>query len=281
MAASTSPTSTLSDADLNPRLELAKAVAREAGQLTLRYFRQEELEIDLKGDSTPVTAADRAAEELIRERVSAVFPDDRILGEEFPEKPGTSGFCWVLDPIDGTKSFIRGTPQWGNLVGVTAKDAGDESVIGAVYIPVLDELYYAAAGQGAYEVRCGGQPRRIAVSTTSRLSEALFTTTSVNHFENYGRLAAFEELRKASGMDRTWGDCYGYMLVATGRADIMIDPKMSIWDCSAPQAIVVEAGGTFTDWQGHPTMRSGEGVATNKALLESVISILGQHPRRR
>lgn len=258
------------------RLDWAVHIAREAGELTLEYFRTDRLETEIKEDLSPVTVADRNAEQLLRKRILEKFPDDGVLGEEFPETPGTSGYRWILDPIDGTKSFVRGTPQYGTMIGI---ELNGESVVGVVGIPVLDEYYYGGIGLGSFEIRHGGLPQRLKVSQCKSLKDGMFLTTSVKHFENWGRFEAYEKLRKAAGLDRTWGDCYGYMLVASGRAEVMVDPKMSVWDCAALPPILLEAGGTFTDWNGKPTIHSGDGIATNGHVLEEVLAITKQHPR--
>jgi histidinol phosphatase-like enzyme (inositol monophosphatase family) len=248
------------------------AAAREAGQLTLGYFSRSDLAVELKADDSPVTIADRGAEELLRARISAKFPDDAILGEEFPERPGTSGFRWILDPIDGTKSFIHGVPLYGTLVAVEFQRRG---VVGVIAMPALDECVYAAVGQGAWHVRGGGPPVAARVSQSSRLIESLFCTSDDTHWRGCGRQEVLERLQAAARLSRTWGDCYGYLLVATGRAELMVDPVMSVWDAAALQPILEEAGGTFTNWRGEPTIHSGEGIATNGKILSEVLSLVG------
>jgi len=258
-------------ADLSARLTLALSAAREAGELTLRYYRQSGLAVEKKADLSPVTVADRQAELLLRERIAAAFPQDAILGEEFPEKPGESGFRWILDPIDGTKSFVHGVPLYGTLVGVEFEK---RSVVGVIGLPAMNELVYAAVGQGAWLVRGDGAPERAQVSKTAKLSEGMFCTTSVSTFEKRGRREAYERLRAASGLSRGWGDCYGYALVATGRCEAMVDPMMNVWDTAALQPILEEAGGTFTDWQGNPTIYAPEAVATNGLVQAEVLALL-------
>jgi histidinol phosphatase-like enzyme (inositol monophosphatase family) len=258
--------------ELTGRLDLALAAAREAGQLTLGYFTRSDLAVELKADDSPVTIADRRAEELLRARISAKFPDDAILGEEFPERPGTSGFRWILDPIDGTKSFIHGVPLYGTLVAVEFQR---RSVVGVIGMPALDESVYAAVGHGAWYVHGGGAPVRARVSQSSRLAESLFCTSDDTHWRGCGRQAVLERLQGAARLSRTWGDCYGYLLVATGRAELMVDPAMSVWDAAALQPVLEEAGGTFTNWRGEPTIHSGEGIATNGKILSEVLSLVG------
>jgi histidinol-phosphatase len=264
-----------SPADLQPRLALAVEAAREAGRITLEYFRRDDLEVELKCDDTPVTAADRRAEEHLRQRIAATFPADGIFGEELSERPGTSGFRWILDPIDGTKSFIHGVPLYSTLVGMECEG---QSVLGVIRIPALDECVYAARGLGAWYLHAEQPPRRAHVSTRPKLSKALFVTSEVINFDKTGRRGAYDRLQAAARLTRTWGDGYGYLMVATGRAEVMVDPIMALWDAAALPPVLEEAGGTFTDWRGNRTMHAGDGIATNGLLLEEVLELIGQGP---
>jgi len=264
------------DHDRSARLELALSAAREAGTLTLRYFQEDNYAVELKRDHSPVTIADRQAEQLLRERISAAFPADGIVGEEFPERPGESGYRWILDPIDGTKSFISGVPLYGALIGVEFEG---RSVAGVIHIPALGETLYAAKGQGAWFVRADRPAVPARVSRTARLADCLFCTSEIRSFAKSGRREAFDRFDSTCRLARTWGDCYGYLLVATGRADVMVDPLMNVWDCAALQPVLEEAGGTFTDWQGEPTIYGGEAIATNGLLLEEALAITRRFPR--
>jgi len=259
-----------SEADIADRLGLAREAAREAGEITLRHFRRDDLEIERKRDDSPVTVADRRAEEHLRRRIAEAFPDDAILGEELPDREGTSGFRWILDPIDGTKSFIHGVPLYGTLVGVEHQG---ESVVGVNRIPALDECVYAGRGQGAWYVSGDQAPVPARVSPCPRLAEGLFLTSEVVSFDHCGRRAVYDRLQAVARLTRTWGDCYGYLMLATGRAELMVDPVMEVWDAAALLPILEEAGGTFTDWQGRPTIHSREGVATNGRILDEVLAI--------
>ncbi len=258
------------EADIADRLALAREAAREAGEITLRHFRRDDLKIERKRDDSPVTVADRGAEEHLRRRIADAFPDDAILGEEFPEREGTSGFRWILDPIDGTKSFIHGVPLYGTLVGVEHQGA---SVLGVNRIPALDECVYAGKGQGAWYVSGDRPPVPARVSQCPRLAEGLFLTSEVVNFDHRGRREVYDRLQAIARLTRTWGDCYGYLMLATGRADLMVDPIMEVWDAAALLPILEEAGGTFTDWQGRPTIHSREGIATNGHILDEVLAI--------
>lgn len=255
---------------LDQRFALAIEAAREAGQITLQYFRRDDLAVDRKSDDSPVTIADRSAEQYLRERILARFPNDGVLGEEFGETAGTSGFQWILDPIDGTKSFIHGVPLYGVLIGVVFDG---ESQIGAIQIPALDECVYAAKGLGAW-YRSGDRPPKPArVSQTAELSNGLFLTSEVRSFDQIGRRDAYDKLQNEARLTRTWGDCYAYLMVATGRAEVAVDPLMNVWDAAALLPILEEAGGTFTDWQGNRRIDAGNGIATNGRVLQEVLAI--------
>jgi histidinol phosphatase-like enzyme (inositol monophosphatase family) len=260
----------MNQTELSARLELALNAARSAGAIAGRYFTEQSLHVETKHDGTPVTVADRETESELRRQIEGAFPDDEILGEEFPSRPGRSGFRWIVDPIDGTKSFIHGVPLFGTMVGV---EQDGECVIGVIELPALHERVYAARGQGAWWVRGGDEPRPARVSAVTSLSESLFCCGSVTTFVKENRAAAFEALRAACRLSRGWGDCYGYVLVATGRAELMVDPALSIWDMAALPAILSEAGGTFTNWQGDATIRGRDGIATNGHLLRQVLDI--------
>jgi len=257
--------------ELEPRLALAVEAARQAGRLTLDYFRRDDLDVELKCDDTPVTGADRRAEELLRRRIADAFPHDGLFGEELPDQPGTNGFRWILDPIDGTKSFIHGVPLYSTLIGLEHEG---QSVLGVIRLPALDECVYAARGVGAWHVLGDAPPRHACVSAHRSLGQSLFVTSDVLSFDKTGRKAAFDRLQAAARLTRTWGDGYGYLMVATGRADLMVDPIMALWDAAAIPPILEEAGGAFTDWRGKPTHLAGEGIGTNGVLLEDLLKMV-------
>ena len=235
------------DANTTKRLEVAIAATRQAGQKTLQWFRNDDLAVTKKKDHSPVTAADLAAEEILQKELLTSFPDDSFLGEETGSTRGVSGFEWVVDPIDGTKSFIQGVPLFATLVGCRKDGKG---VLGVIYIPALDELAYAAVGSGAwYEQRgCERVPAR--VSTQTSLRESLLCSSDFRDFRR--RPTALDaktagkkvrdDLEDACRIVRTWGDGYGYLLVATGRAEAMADPMLNSWDAAAVAVVVSEAG---------------------------------------
>ena len=207
--------------EIQRRLELAKQLARSAGQLTLKYFQTDRFEVIRKSDGSPVTIADQETETYLRSEILHAFPQDEIVGEEFGVSPGSSGFCWALDPIDGTKSFISGVPLYGTMVAVLDErdPAQRTAIIGAIHIPGLDEGIFAATGQGAWHYRGDGAPARAMVSQTRELSDSVFVTSSIEGFQKRGATRPFLSLASQVRFARTWGDVYGYLLVATGRAD--------------------------------------------------------------
>jgi histidinol-phosphatase len=258
------------------RLAVAIAAARRAAADTLGWFGAAGLVVDTKADASPVTQADRAAEAILREDLLGAFPNDAFLGEETGATPGTSGYEWVVDPIDGTKSFVRGVPLYATLVGCRL---GGRGVVGVIAIPALDETVYAARGGGAWHTRGTGPAVAARVSTRTALREALLCSSDFTSFGRWsgGReagTAARARLEAACGLVRTWGDGYGYLLVATGRADVMIDPLLNAWDAAAVDVVVTEAGGRFSDWQGSASIESGDGVATNGILHVDVLRLL-------
>ena len=260
--------------ELAPRLEVALAAVAEASASTLELFCDPSLAVDLKADQSPVTEADRAAEAILRERLLAAFPHDSFLGEESGSAAGTSGFEWIVDPIDGTKSFIRGVPLYATLVGCRLEGRG---VLGVITIPALRETVYATLGGGAWHLRpghaAGQQPVPARVSSRG-LSDALWCTSATTAFAERARDHARERLNAACRLARTWGDGYGYLLVATGRAEIMVDPIINAWDAAAVEPVIREAGGRFSDWEGRERIDSGDGLATNRQLHDDVLGLL-------
>lgn len=252
------------------RLELAREAGIAAGRIALEYFRRDDLEVERKADESPVTVADRAAERYLREQIAEKFPTDGILGEEYDEQQGESGFRWIVDPIDGTKTFIRGVPFWGTMVAV---EYDGRAIAGVVSFPALDEHIWAASGQKCWYQHGDQPPVEARVSTVAALDESVFCVTDASSFERTSRGAAYTALEKAAWMTRSWGDCYGYLLVATGRAEVMIDAVMNVWDAAALQPIIEAAGGTFTDWNGNHTIHGGEAVATNGHVHEKVLDV--------
>ena len=267
-------------AEIGRRLTLANRIAVEAGKLTLKHFRNEDLKVIRKGDGSPLTIADQEAETFLREEISKAFPDDGIVGEEFGVTEGTSEFNWVLDPIDGTKSFICGVPLYGTMVAVEqSSDSGvRQSVIGSVYLPGLDEGIFASTGQGAWYFK-GDQPAtRARVSATEKVEDAVLATSEVETFDEREPSAAdaYGRLADSVYFVRTWGDVYGYLLVATGQVDVMIDPILNVWDAAAVQPIIQEAGGRFSDWSGEPRIDSGDSIGSNGLFHDEILKLVRQ-----
>jgi histidinol-phosphatase len=251
---------------LREYLDFAIETAYLAGKLTLSYF-QTGLVADSKRDGSPVTLADRSAEEMIRSRIEKAYPSHAIVGEEFgvQETAGAS-HRWLIDPIDGTKSFVAGVPLYSVLLGLEIEGRVE---VGVIYLPALNELVAAATGHG-----CWWNGRRARVSQVSRIDQAVTAFTEIRNFGKYGRWDAFQRMMQRSRLCMGWNDAYGYVLAATGRIDVMLDPVMAVWDCGPMPAIFREAGGYFGDWQGNETIYHPEGLATNPALLPEVLNIL-------
>ena len=245
----------------------ASELARLTGDIALGYYRSN-LAVETKSDGSPVTVADRAAETAAREWVHRLFPNDGLLGEEFGEERPGAARRWIIDPIDGTKAFIRGTPLWGSLVALCE---GDRVLAGAAYFPAVGEILAAAPGAG-----CWWNESRCSVSAVSDLGGATVLTTDPTFRERPQYRGGWERIAAAARVSRTWGDCFGYLLVATGRAEAMFDPVMNPWDAAALQPIIEEAGGHFTDWTGAATAFGGSVVATNRALAGVVRQMLAQ-----
>jgi histidinol-phosphatase len=268
------------DPAASSRLEAALAATRLAAAETLRWFGDPALAVERKADASPVTAADRAAEAILRRELLAAFPADAFLGEETGATEGSSGYEWIVDPIDGTKSFVRGVPLYATLVG--CRHAG-RGILGVIAIPALDELAYAAVGGGAWHARGAAAAVPATVSQRSTLAEGLVCSSDFVDFARWsggddeGR-GARRGIDDAAALVRTWGDGYGYLLVATGRAEVMIDPRLNPWDAAAVEVVVSEAGGRFSDWRGRDSIDSGDGVATNGLVHEEVLRLLTAGP---
>ena len=247
------------------RYELAVEAARTAGDLAKTIY-DTAVEVEWKADNSPVTVADKRAEESIRAAVKRHFPGDGFLGEEYGVEPSATGFRWVIDPIDGTRSFIRHIPIWATLVGLEYRG---EQIGGVVYIPVFNQLYRALRGDGAYR-----DDRRVRVSDVSSLSESLLCYSSIGWFRRAGREATFLELASKTQRQRGYGDFYGFVLVAEGAVELMVEHGVNPWDVAATKAIVEEAGGTFTDWDGTPTIDRPDVLASNGKLHREVLDIL-------
>lgn len=235
---------------MSPRLAFAVDAAYKAGRFTLAHF-QTGVEIERKADETPVTVADRGAERMLREAIERRFQGDPVLGEEEGGDPAVAD-RWVLDPIDGTKSFVAGVPLYATLVSYE-RDFVPQ--LGVAYFPALDEMVYAEIGGGAF-----WNGRRARVSSRSSVHHGIVCCCGHRSMTEAGRAEGFSKLVARAMATRTWGDAYGHVLVATGRAEAMIDPVVSRWDLSAVKVIVEEAGGTFSDFQGREALTGAKGL---------------------
>ncbi len=257
------------DVNLKALLEVALEAAHVGGRRTLAHFNAN-VDVEHKPDNTPVTVADRDAETVIRSIIHQYFPTHDILGEEHGRSGGDPDYTWIVDPIDGTKSFIHGVPLYGTVVGCLVKN---QPLVGAVSLPPLGELYGAAAGLGA---TLNGRACR--VSSVDRLEDATLLAGSI--VRAIKRSDAFENLEHHVKLTRGWGDVFGYMLVASGRAEIMLDPTISLWDIAGVAPIIREAGGSFTNWAGQDTVNGPDACATNAHLKQTVLNVLAHEKRK-
>lgn len=250
-------------------LALALELADLADSITLGRYRAEDLHVETKPDLTPVTEADRAVEQAIRGRLAEVRPADAVIGEEYGADPhAAGGRRWIVDPIDGTKSYVRGMPTWSTLIALAV---ADEITVGVVSAPALPRRWWAQRGAGAF---ADGKP--MLVSSVSALGDALLTWSGIEDWDGIGRLDAIVELGRSCWRSRGIGDAWQYMLVAEGVAEIALDPSVSVWDLAALQVIVEEAGGRFTDLGGVARPDGGDGIATNGLVHDAALAIVGR-----
>lgn len=246
-------------------LEVAMAAAWAGGRRTLAYFNAG-VAVEWKPDGSPVTPADRECEAEIRKLIATAFPGHAIVGEEEGEQAGAEPYRWIVDPLDGTRTFVRGVPFFGVLVGVEVRGAPE---VGVVYLPALDEMVAAAKGRG-----CTWNGRACRVSAVGGLDRALLVVTDERAARQ--RSGAWQRLEDRAAMTRTWGDCYGYVLVATGRAEAALDPAMHLWDCAPLLPILEEAGGRFTDWEGRRTIGGRDAVGSNGLVHDALVAELSR-----
>ncbi|MQA96170.1 MAG: histidinol-phosphatase [Streptosporangiales bacterium] len=252
-------------------LRLAHVLADAADDVTTRRFRALDLRVDTKPDLTPVTDADRMAEDVIRGILKRARPRDGVLGEE-GGKTGVGPRCWVVDPIDGTKNYVRGVPVWATLLALME---GDEVVVGVVSAPALSRRWWAAKGGGTWTGRSLAKASRCHVSGIQSLEDASLSYSDLEEWEKTGRLGAFLDLTRSVWRSRAYGDFWSHVLVAEGSADIAAEPELSLWDLAALTILVTEAGGRYTDLNGLPII-DGEGlVCTNGKLHDEVVRRLG------
>lgn len=259
--------------NLRAYLDFATDLAFDAGRLTLGYFGRATLEglpealgTEYKDDDSPVTRADREAEALIRRRLEQRYPDHAVVGEEYGETGVGSTHRWFVDPIDGTKAFVRGVPLYGVLLGLEVEGRVE---VGVAYFPALGEMCAAATGLG-----CTLNGRAVRVSQVEALARSTVAHTDVAAFSRYGRGEAWDRVGRATYDRRGWSDAYGHMLVATGRLEVMLDPVMNAWDCGPFPVLLREAGGFFGDWSGTETIHGGEALSTTRQLLPELLALI-------
>ena len=259
---------------LESDLELALELAAIADGITMTRYLAQDLVITTKPDNTPVTDADKATEEALRKHLAQERPADGLIGEEFGNQNIEAARYWVIDPIDGTKNFMRGVPTWATLIGlVERQDDGSEKVIvGVTSAPALFRRWYASAGNGAFTTLNNGTPRKISVSKVSKIADA---SIAYSDFRGWGdRLPKFQKLIADCTRSRGYGDFWSHMLVAEGAVDIAAEPSLALWDMAALDVIVREAGGTFSNLIGEAGPFGGSGISSNTLLHSTVMAVL-------
>jgi len=260
-------------------LALALALADVADEMTMAQFRTGELAVETKPDLSPVTEADRAVERTLRERLAAARSGDSVVGEEYGESGPPGGRRWIVDPIDGTQNYVRGIPVWATLIALHVEGAG---AVGVVSAPALARRWWALRGDGAFmQDGPSRTTRRLEVSRIAQLADAQLCISGLDGWpESDSGVPAVVELGRRCWRTRGFGDFWGYMLVAEGVAEICCEPEVSLWDLAAPQAIVEEAGGSFTDLTGDRTAGGGDALATNGLLHDAALAVVGRQPVR-
>jgi histidinol-phosphatase len=250
---------------------LALQLADEADALTMERFGALDLHVDTKPDLTPVTDADRSVETAVRDALSRQRPDDPVLGEEFGGATAFAGRQWVIDPIDGTKNFVRGVPVWATLIALLIDGI---PVVGVVSAPALQRRWWAGAGEGTFASFAGGPARRVTVSSVADLESASLSFSSLSGWAKLGLRERLIELTDTVWRVRAYGDFLSYCLVAEGAVDVAAEPEVNLWDLAALDILVREAGGSFTDLDGKSGPHGGSAVATNGLLHQAVLSRL-------
>ncbi len=253
-------------------LDIALEMANTVDVLTMSRYRALDLHIETKPDRTPVTEADRAAELMLREMISDRFPEDGILGEEFDDLNPEAKRQWILDPIDGTRNYLRGVPVWATLIALV--DQG-QPMVGVVSAPALARRWWAETGHGAFTQDVDGSVRQIRVSGISNLSDASFSFSDPFGWDKYG-LSSLTAIQNSVERVRAYGDFWSHMMVAEGVVDIAAEPELSPWDQAALIPIVREAGGTVTGLDGHDVMESGSSLTTNGLLHQAVVDLIAR-----
>ena len=253
------------DAAWRSRYEVMVQAAKAAGELALSFF-DRDVTVEWKHDQSPVTIADRHAEQLLRGLIATAFPGDGFLGEEFGDTPGTTGYRWIIDPIDGTRCFVRNIPHWATLVGLEYKG---EMIAGVSFAPGDNQLFRALRGDGAFK-----NDKRVRVSDVPALDQSLACYSGIQFFQDAGKEATFLKVMRGVDRARGFGDYYGFVLVAQGSCEVMVDYGVHIWDIAGLKVIVEEAGGRFTDWDGGSDLNRPDCVASNGKVHDAALAIL-------
>jgi histidinol-phosphatase len=259
---------------LESDLKLALELATIADEITMARYLAQDLVVTTKADNTPVTDADRATEEALRNHLAITRPEDGLVGEEFGNENKEAVRYWVIDPIDGTKNFMRGVPTWATLIGLVERKSDDSEkvIVGVVSSPALFRRWYASVGNGAFTILNDGEPRKISVSKVSKLSDA---SIAYSDFQGWGdHLTKFQKLMMDCTRSRGYGDFWSHVLVAEGAVDIAAEPSLALWDMAALDVIVCEAGGTFSNLSGDVGPFGGSGISTNTLLHPTVMAAL-------
>lgn len=255
-------------------LELALQMADAADALSMQRYRATDLVVETKPDATPVTEADRAVERMIRERLAAAMPGDGIIGEEFGNDAGANGRRWIVDPIDGTKNYMRGVPVWSTLIGFG--DA-DDLAVGVVSAPAMGRRWWAAQGEGAWTRDVDGSVRRITVSKVAALTDASFSYSDAHDWDRHSVTpGALQRIIDATWRQRAYGDFLSHMLVAEGAVDVSCEPTLSAWDMAALIPIIIEAGGRVSGYRGGEPLAETSLIASNGLLHEAVLARITQ-----
>ncbi|GGN64555.1 histidinol-phosphatase [Streptomyces kronopolitis] len=261
--------------DYHDDLRLGHVLADAADAATMERFKALDLKVETKPDMTPVSEADKGAEELIRGQLQRARPRDAVLGEEFGSE-GAGPRRWIIDPIDGTKNYVRGVPVWATLIALMERgEGGDRPVVGIVSAPALNRRWWAAEGLGAFTGRSLTSASRLQVSKVGRIQDASFAYSSLTGWEERGKLPGFLDLSRDCWRTRGYGDFWPYMMIAEGSVDICAEPELSLWDMAACAVVVSEAGGRFSGLDGKPGPHSGNAAASNGLLHEDLLSYLG------
>ena len=255
---------------ITTRLLFARTQTMECAKIALQYFETPDADPEHKSDGSPVTIADRAIETELRTRIEKTFPHDTIRGEEFPTKPGTSEYEWIIDPIDGTVSFVQGVPLFGTMLACLKDDV---PTIGAIAMPCLDELVVGAIGRGAHRIRPGHEDQPCTMPPRQSLQDALVAFTTPSVFLNTDRWRMYEQLIRTTRTTRGWSDCYAFVLLVTGRVDAVLETGVNIWDLAAVPPLVHEAGGRWSDMAGNQSIDSGNLIACADGLHDQLLAL--------